>query len=166
WLRQYIAEMRFKPMPFFSEGAVVHPGKPDPKGVVGKVFIQPTVRQADGSPVRLDDAIGLRFAVVAWSAQVDPWIDDESRQLLEQLDARSVVLRPVCQAADRNPPRDGMVLGDIDGSCKRWFDDITGSVIILRPDRIVAAACQPWQLNDVLRQLSRRMHINTIEARS
>src|SRR5690606_9564316 len=56
WLRQYIAEMRFKPMPFFSEGAVVHPGKPDPKGVVGKVFIQPTVRQADGSPVRLDDA--------------------------------------------------------------------------------------------------------------
>lgn len=166
WLRQYIAEMRFKPMPFFSDGAVVHPGKPDPKGVIGKVFIQPTVRNTDGAPVRLDDAIGLRFALLSWSARVDPWIDAVSRQTLEQLDARRVVLRPVCQAADREPPEGGIVLGDIDGTCKRWFDQLEGSVVILRPDRVVAAVCQPWQLNDTLRLLARRMHLNTTEIRS
>jgi hypothetical protein len=38
--------MRFKPMPFFSEGAVVHRGSPDAKGPVGKVFMQPRVADA------------------------------------------------------------------------------------------------------------------------
>jgi pyruvate/2-oxoglutarate dehydrogenase complex dihydrolipoamide dehydrogenase (E3) component len=47
-VRRYIAEMRFKPMPFFADGGVVHPGVPDPKGAVGKVFVPPRVADAAG----------------------------------------------------------------------------------------------------------------------
>jgi len=158
-LRQYIAEMRFKPMPFFSEGAVVHRGTPNAKGLVGKVFMQPRVADASGKPQRLDDVIGLRFALLSWSARADAWIDADARRIVAQLDALPVVVRPDCQALDRDPPSGGVVLADVDGAFKRWFDEAPGGVVILRPDRIVAAVCKPWELSDTLRTLARRMSL-------
>jgi 3-(3-hydroxy-phenyl)propionate hydroxylase len=163
-LRQYIAEMRFKPMPFFSEGAVVHPGTPDPKGLVGKVFPQPRVADASGRVQRLDDAIGLRFAVLSWSARADAWIDAGSRAILESLGAMSVVVRPDCQALDREPPAGGMVRSDVDGTFKRWFDTAPGGVVLLRPDRVVAAVCQPWELGSTLRTLAQKMSLQVAGA--
>jgi 3-(3-hydroxy-phenyl)propionate hydroxylase len=159
-VRRYIAEMRFKPMPFFAHGAVVHAGAPDPAGAVGKVFVQPRVADAEGRVQRLDDAIGLRFALVAWSARFDTWVDDDTARLLDALDARRVVVRPSCQSLEREPPSGGIVLADIDGAFKRWFDTAPGSIVVLRPDRVVAAVCNPWQLGDTLRELARRLHID------
>lgn len=159
-LRQYIAEMRFKPMPFFSEGVVSHGGPPDPKGQVGKVFMQPRVADASGAVRRLDDAIGLRFALLSWSARADAWIDDEARRILDRLGALPVVVRPDCQALDREPPQGGVVLADTDGAFKRWFDQARGGVVILRPDRVVAAVCKPWELGDTLRELARKMQLD------
>ncbi len=156
-IRRYIAEMRFKPMPYFEQGVVVHAGKPDPRGLVGKVFIQPRIADASGQAQRLDDLIGLRFALVAWSARFDRWIDEGSRELLARLDTRTVIVRPVSQALDREPPADGVTVTDIDGSFKRWFDEAPGSIVILRPDRVVAAVCTPWQLGDTLRVLADRL---------
>lgn len=158
-LRQYIAEMRFKPMPFFSEGAVVHRGVPDARGLVGKVFIQPRVGDASGRVQRFDDAVGLRFVLLAWSARADAWIDAEARAALQALNALPVVVRPDCQALDREPPEGGMVLSDVDGSFKRWFDQAEGGVVVLRPDRIIAAVCRPWELGDTLRALARKMSL-------
>jgi len=159
-VRRYIAEMRFKPMPFFADGAIVHPGAPDAKGPVGKVFVQPRVADAGGRIGRLDDAIGLRFALIGWSARFDAWLDDDSRRLLDALDAQTVVVRPSCQSLEREAPAHGLVLADVDGTFKRWFDAAPGSVVVLRPDRIVAAVCTPWQLNATLRELGRRLRID------
>lgn len=158
-VRRYIAEMRFKPMPFFAHGAVVHAGAPDPAGPVGKVFVQPRVADAAGRMQRLDDAIGLRFAVVAWSARFDAWIDDDAARLLDALDACRLVIRPACQSLEREPPAGGIVLADVDGAFKRWFDAAPGAIVMLRPDRVVAAVCNPWQLGDTLRELARRLHL-------
>jgi 3-(3-hydroxy-phenyl)propionate hydroxylase len=158
--RRYIAEMRFKPMPFFAHGAVVHAGAPDPAGAVGKVFVQPRVADAAGRVQRLDDAIGLRFALIAWSARFDAWIDADAARLLEALGARRVVVRPPCQSLEREPPAGGIVLADVDGAFKRWFDTSPGSVVVLRPDRVVAAVCNPWQLGATLRELAGRLRID------
>jgi len=159
-VRRYIAEMRFKPMPFFADGAVVHPGAPDAAGAVGKVFVQPRVADGTGRISKLDDAIGLRFALIGWSARFDAWLGADSRRLLEALDARRVVVRPSCQSLEREPPEDGLVLADVDGTFKRWFDAAPGSVVVLRPDRIVAAVCLPWQLDATLRELAARLRID------
>ncbi|HUG22178.1 bifunctional 3-(3-hydroxy-phenyl)propionate/3-hydroxycinnamic acid hydroxylase [Piscinibacter sp.] len=159
-LRQYIAEMRFKPMPFFSEGVVAHGGTPDPKGQVGKVFMQPRVADANGTVRRLDDAIGLRFALLSWSARADAWIDAEARLILDRLGALPVVVRPDCQSLDREPPQGGVVLADTEGAFKLWFDEARGGIVILRPDRIVAAVCKPWELSDTLRGLAQRMQLD------
>ena len=158
--RRYIAEMRFKPMPFFASGAVIHRGKPDPKGAVGKVFMQPRVGDTQGKALRLDDAIGLRFALISWSARCDAWIDTDARSILAQLKAVSVVVRPDCQALDQDAPDDGIVLADIDGAFKRWFDTADGGIVVLRPDRVVAAVCKPWELGETLRLLAQRMQID------
>lgn len=158
-VRRHIAEMRFKPMPFFAHGAVVHADAPDPAGAVGKVFVQPRVADAAGRVQRLDDAIGLRFALVAWSARFDAWLDDDAARLLDALDARRVVVRPSCQSLEREPPAGGIVLADVDGTFKRWFDTAPGSIVVLRPDRVVAAVCNPWQLGDTLRELARKLHL-------
>ena len=107
---------------FFADGVVVHPGTPDPKGAVGKVFMQPRVADAAGAVKRFDDAIGPRFALLSWSARADAWIDDEARRILDTLGALPVVVRPDCQALDREPPAGGIVLADIEGAFKRWFD--------------------------------------------
>jgi 3-(3-hydroxy-phenyl)propionate hydroxylase len=159
-VRRHIAEMRFKPMPFFAEGAVVHPGAPDAAGAIGKVFVQPRVTDAAGRIRRLDDALGLRFALIGWSARFDAWLGDDARRLLTALDALTVVVRPTCQSLDREPPEGGLVLADTDGTFKRWFDAAPGSVVVLRPDRIVAAVCTPWQLDATLRELARRLRID------
>lgn len=159
-LRQYIAEMRFKPMPFFKAGAVVHLGEPDAKGQVGKVFMQPRVGDASGRTGRLDDFVGLRFALLSWSARVDAWVDGESRSILRALNALSVVVRPDCQALDREPPQGGVVLSDVDGAFKRWFDDAPGGVVLLRPDRVVAAVCKPHELAATLRRLAKTMQLD------
>jgi 3-(3-hydroxy-phenyl)propionate hydroxylase len=162
-LRQYIAEMRFKPMPFFRDGVVAHRGAPDPQGQVGKVFMQPRVADANGAVHRLDDVIGLRFALLSWSARADAWIDAEARRILDRLGALPVVVRPDCQALDREPPQGGVVLADTDGAFKRWFDEAPGGVVLLRPDRIVAAVCKPWELSDTLRELAGRMQLDLSE---
>jgi len=159
-VRRYIAEMRFKPMPFFADGAVVHPGAPDAAGAVGKVFVQPRVADAAGRVSTLDDAIGLRFALIGWSARFDAWLGAESRRQLEALDARRVVMRPACQSLEREPPEDGLELADVDGIFRRWFDAAPGSVVVLRPDRIVAAVCLPWQLDATLHELAARLRID------
>jgi 3-(3-hydroxy-phenyl)propionate hydroxylase len=103
--------------------------------------------------------IGLRFALLSWSARADAWIDADARRIVEQLDALPVVVRPDCQALDRDPPNGGVVLADVDGAFKRWFDEAPGGIVILRPDRIVAAVCKPWELSETLRTLARRMSL-------
>ncbi|MES2508485.1 MAG: bifunctional 3-(3-hydroxy-phenyl)propionate/3-hydroxycinnamic acid hydroxylase [Pseudomonadota bacterium] len=161
-LRNYIAEMRFKPMPFFANGAVVHRGIPDPKGPVGRMFAQPCVCDQFGQALRLDDAIGLRFALLSWSVHADAWINAGSRQFLARLGAVSIVVRPVCQDLARDVPDGGQVLADRDGDFKRWFDAAPGSIIVLRPDRVVAAVCTPFELNDTLQALSAKMGLDTL----
>jgi 3-(3-hydroxy-phenyl)propionate hydroxylase len=69
-LKQYVLEMRFKPMPRYEQGAVVQPGPQGRKGPassVGTLFIQPRVDTRKQRNVLLDDVLGAWFAVVCWN---------------------------------------------------------------------------------------------------
>lgn len=67
-LRRYVLEMRFKPMPRYDQGAVVHNSNPPaPASAVGTLFIQPTVDTRTATGVRLDDILGSGFAVLCWN---------------------------------------------------------------------------------------------------
>lgn len=70
-LKRYVLEMRFKPMPRYEQGAVVHNEPRSPSSAVGTLFIQPRVDTRAQQNVLLDDVIGSWFAFVCWSNNPD-----------------------------------------------------------------------------------------------
>lgn len=82
-IKQYLLEMRFKPMPKYQDGALLP--QTDKYSPVGKMFIQPQVQLASGETVLLDDVLGNDFAIIAWG--VDPkWgLSDSSMQQWQKL---------------------------------------------------------------------------------
>lgn len=145
-LKRYVLEMRFKPMPRYDHGAVVHSEPRSPSSAVGTLFIQPRVDTRDNQNVLLDDVIGPWFAFVCWS--------NNPRQLLggekdfaawKSLGAVFVALRPITQLhwTGHDDPPDVIVVGDRTGALKAWFDTHEESVMFLRPDRCIAGAASP-----------------------
>ncbi|MEX3822675.1 bifunctional 3-(3-hydroxy-phenyl)propionate/3-hydroxycinnamic acid hydroxylase [Paraburkholderia sp. BR14262] len=118
---------------------------------VGRMFIQPRVRLADGRVVRLDDAIGNGFAVLAWGADPTFGLTPQARALWERLGARFIFAKPDVQLEYADDVPEGVLaLGDVQGRLKEWFSRLPESVVLLRPDRFVAAVCTPLQVSDAI----------------
>ncbi|OBG96134.1 3-(3-hydroxyphenyl)propionate hydroxylase [Mycobacterium sp. E3251] len=142
-LKRYVLEMRFKPMPRYEQGAVVHDsgtGRAD--SAVGTLFIQPRVDTRDRQNVLLDDVLGDWFAVLCWNNNPRKILGDVAFASWKALGARFVALRPLTQLhwTGHDDP-DVVVVGDRDGAVKSWFDAHQESVLFLRPDRCIAGAC-------------------------
>jgi 3-(3-hydroxy-phenyl)propionate hydroxylase len=146
--RDYILQMKYKPMPRYTEGVVAGVDRRDRNDPVGRMFPQPDV-VAGGTRTRLDDALGPWFAVLC--------LDGEPEQLapaamawLRSIGAGVFVVRP------RGNEAGPCELVDVDGAIARWRAAHPGlDVVVLRPDRYVATACRRGELGarvDELRQ--------------
>ena len=148
-LKRYVLEMRFKPMPRYEHGAVVHsldPKEPRRTGsAAGTLFIQPRVDTRTQQNVLLDDVLGSWFAVLCWNNNPRKILGDEAFAAWQALGARFVALRPSTQLhwSDASTPEDPdvVIVGDRTGGLKAWFDSHQESVLFLRPDRCIAGAC-------------------------
>lgn len=162
-VKSYFSEMRFKPMPRYTHGVVVDPSTTTPgtakaklssrlvpvltannrTSAVGVQFIQPRVSTSHADNVRLDDALGKWWTVLAWGNNPKGMFNSEELALLKELDASLVAVVPETQRswAEERFGRDVIVVGDIEGRLKKWFDDRPTPVLFIRPDRFVAAAC-------------------------
>lgn len=153
-LKRYVLEMRFKPMPRYEQGAVVHtvdpsmPGRSD--SPVGTLFIQPRVDTRTQHDVLLDDVLGNWFAVVCWNNNPRKILGDAEFANWKALGARFVALRPLTQLhwTGHDDP-DVVIVGDRGGALKSWFDTHDESVLFLRPDRCIAGACIAQRAPDV-----------------
>lgn len=141
-LKRYVLEMRFKPMPRYEHGAVVHanPGRAD--SPVGTLFIQPRVDTRDQQDVLLDDVLGPWFAVLCWNNNPRKILGETAFANWKALGTRFFALRPATQLhwTGHDDP-DVVVVGDRRGDLKSWFDTHAESVLFLRPDRCIAGAC-------------------------
>ncbi|MGE2727382.1 bifunctional 3-(3-hydroxy-phenyl)propionate/3-hydroxycinnamic acid hydroxylase [Mycolicibacterium pulveris] len=141
-LKRYVLEMRFKPMPRYQQGAVFraeHAGENSPTGTL---FIQPRVDTRDQQNVLLDDVLGPGFAVLCWSNNLRAILGDKAFDRWKALGAKFVEARPMTQLHwPGHDDADVVVVGDKTGALKGWFDTYTDSVLFLRPDRCIAAAC-------------------------
>ena len=81
--RDYILQMKYKPVPRFTKGFVAH-GLADKRSLVGRAFPQPIVARLDGSRVLLDDVLGPRIAVLGIAPGL---IERLSPETLDQLSA-------------------------------------------------------------------------------
>jgi 3-(3-hydroxy-phenyl)propionate hydroxylase len=151
--KSYIVTMRFKPMPRLTSGALTTVGSVSAPGPVGRLFVQPTVCTRAAPSVRLDDAIGPWFALIAWNNNPREILDEDAQRRLARTRVRLVTARPAVQLHwDETPPDDAvLVVGDLDGALKRWFDGHPESVLLIRPDRIVAGASPAYAASDMVR---------------
>jgi len=202
-VKQYFAEMRFKPMPRYERGVVVLPEKGESQPLlggllqrsgdhplgrllglmaekkesplgrllngfeapletpVGRMFIQPRVTTEAGDTVRLDDVIGLNFAILAWGTDPTFNLSPEARAFWDRLGAKFITAKPQVQMAHKGEPGDAragvITLGDAQGRLKEWFGKQTKSIVFVRPDRFVAALCSPQEVSAVTAALARKL---------
>jgi len=161
-MKSYLVEMRFKPMPRYASGAITEVHAAD--DVVGRQFIQPRVDTRNERGVRLDEVIGPWFSVLCWNNDPRVVLGEETERWLA-LGAKLVAVRPESQlhwtGADH---QDVEVVGDSTGALKAWFDGLSSSVLFLRPDRFVAAACIAQHAPEVSRALAAALSLKDADA--
>lgn len=151
--RDYILQLKFKPMSRYLDGIVLHTPalsarKDNP---VGRLFMQPTV-EIDGSQVKLDDVIGPAFAVIG--VRLDPLRCMAAAQAaaFKALGGKTLAVR-FSKSIDRlvAPGSDTLEAEDVQGRWRDWIlQNPQWPVIILRPDRYVAAVCDAAGLDATL----------------
>jgi 3-(3-hydroxy-phenyl)propionate hydroxylase len=164
--RDYILQMKYKPMPRYVRGAVV-PYAGTAKDVpLGRMFIQPAVENADGHRVMLDDTLGSSFAVLGLHADPASALSADSAAWWRSLGARSVQVlaprgAPGPEPGSRRKRPDGgggdgwcTTVEDVDGAFRDWLlKRPADNIIVLRPDRYVAAICPLGHLEGVTARL-------------
>ncbi|MDB5507771.1 MAG: 2-polyprenyl-6-methoxyphenol hydroxylase-like oxidoreductase [Hyphomicrobiales bacterium] len=135
-LQAYFAQMKYKPKPFYREGFLAADAG---LALSGRMLAQPWIERRDRSRMRLDEAAGHGFAIVA--------IGPEAQAMVAQVDAEVIGLGPlpriavVPQKMNLAPRVDEDVVEgrDLDG----LFVPLAAAgdvLVLLRPDRYVAVA--------------------------
>jgi 3-(3-hydroxy-phenyl)propionate hydroxylase len=119
-VKRYFLEMRFKPMPQYTQGALIVPSE---KGSpVGKMFIQPQVLTDAGTTVLLDEVIGENFAIIAWGC--DPTWGLTAAQIAQWKTWAPASFK-CCRTSSSELPSDAgddvIRVGDSSGRLKEWF---------------------------------------------
>lgn len=158
-IKRYFVQMRFKPMPRFTQGIVLANAAGQPVGkATGRLFPQPDVLTGDGKRGKLDDVIGLRFAVLSWGSDPQLHMSDAVRRYWSQVGAHMIAVVPSTQLNNfRGTLLPGTtVVGDVQDALHEWFadQDADGSIVVIRPDRFVAAVAPPQALEAVSRKLA------------
>jgi 3-(3-hydroxy-phenyl)propionate hydroxylase len=135
--RNYVAQMKYKPPPYFHAGFLV----PDDKGrksLIGRLFPQPRVRDAAGQEVLLDEVLGNRFVLLTRTKQVADSFARLRQPVWDKLGAARVALLPPdapAQAADGIE-----IVRETNDALDAALAPYPDSALLLRPDHYVAAA--------------------------
>lgn len=152
-VRDYFVGMKFKPVPRFEKGFLCADGMRARDTLVGRMLPQPDVIDTQGETRKLDDVLGPGFTLLA----IDPaGIDDLAaldHSLWARLDANRVLL---CTDGSTRAENAAVVRID-DGPLRQRFDRYAGRILLVRPDRYVAAAFNPDDADDTADRLSGMM---------
>jgi 3-(3-hydroxy-phenyl)propionate hydroxylase len=147
-LREYVAEMRFKPEARFTTGFVIR-GRFDAP-IVGKLAPNPLLLAQDGSERRFDAITGNGFALVAFDCSGARRFPAEAAAIGLGLDPIRVLLVP----DERTPVAvpGAVVAADIRGEFAARAGGMD-RILLVRPDRIVAAAFRATDAALIAREL-------------
>ncbi|WP_261563015.1 bifunctional 3-(3-hydroxy-phenyl)propionate/3-hydroxycinnamic acid hydroxylase [Frankia tisae] len=104
--RDYILQMKYKPLPRYTEGAVLAPATPDKGSPVGRMFGQPSVETADRLRMKLDDVIGPSFAVLGIGRDPAAALSAEGLAFWQALGALTIRVDPARTARRGAPAED------------------------------------------------------------
>ncbi|MFJ2973958.1 bifunctional 3-(3-hydroxy-phenyl)propionate/3-hydroxycinnamic acid hydroxylase [Kluyvera sp. NPDC087067] len=163
-VKSYFLEMRFKPMPQYREGALLA-GDHKKKSPVGTMFIQPKVTRENGDVQLLDDVIGAKFAVIAWGCNPLWGMTPQQIETWRALGTCFIQVVPDVQIRTPQDNVDGVVrIGDTQNRLKTWFAAQDTAIVVIRPDRFVAALAIPQTLSKTLDQLAGVMALTRVDS--
>jgi 3-(3-hydroxy-phenyl)propionate hydroxylase len=148
--RRYLTEMRYRPAGRITAGAVVHLDNAA-QPLVGTMLPQPRILDGDDHRIRrLDDVLGPNWSLLGINVDDPAWAQAGPAH-------PPGGVRVDVMLNDRAPrTRDGrLAVADADGRLDALFAGLAGHFLLLRPDRIVAAAFRPADAERVAAQLRR-----------
>ncbi|GAA3873851.1 bifunctional 3-(3-hydroxy-phenyl)propionate/3-hydroxycinnamic acid hydroxylase [Streptomyces lacrimifluminis] len=148
--RRYLTEMRYRPDTRVRDGAVV-PATGPGEALVGTLLRQPSVLHGPGCTVtRLDDLLGPGWSLLGIGLSDEDWKTVAAAPLP---DARRVDV----VLGDRAPrAREGRAaVADADGELDAYLASLPGRLLLVRPDRLIAAVFTPGRADHVSRAFGR-----------
>ena len=149
--KSYLAEMRYKPKPFFRQGFLIQPKPRRFAKLVGRLTPQPRLMLQDGSRVLLDDMLGDDFGLLVIGAA-----PSETSKVLATWSDAPVPLVRIAIIDQDGPTMPGIELAsDPDGAFSKMLGSGSALCLLVRPDRYVMAAFPPSEAGQVLADLKR-----------
>lgn len=155
-LRSHLLEFKFKPKATIVKGLVFHEREELREGdLVGQLFVQPAVEDCEGVRRRLDDVMGSSYAVLGYRVNPAAALSDASKSYWATWDTRFIQVNR-SRSGNRHQPLSAIgaiSVEDVDNRLGNWFSKVRDCIVIVRPDRFVAAITTPERLEQVLRKL-------------
>lgn len=160
-LRSHLLEFKFKPKATISKG-FVHHERPDLRegDLEGQLFIQPFVEDGQGRRQRLDEVLGPWFAVIGYRVNPAAGLSAQTRAFWDGLETRFIQVNRSRSGLGRHQPlvAEGAIsVEDVDNQLGDWFASARDSIVVVRPDRFIAAITTPERLDEVLGKLARQL---------
>lgn len=158
-LRSHLVEFKFKPKPFITKGLVYHPHRDiRPTDTAGKIFIQPFVETANQERVKFDEVLGNWYSIIGFRTNPIAELSDQAKAFWSERETTFIQVNRSKSGLSRLQPltsgEDVICVEDVDHKVEDWFSDVRDEVIIVRPDRFIAATCSVNELEKTLEKLA------------
>lgn len=161
-IKRYFLEMRFKPMPKYSQGAQVAETPYRKASPVGKMFIQPKVGIESGQDMLLDDVIGPGFAIIAWGIDPTLGLTDDQIARWKALGTTFIQVLPSVQMKDTREGDEIVVMLHGSGPGATGWANFNRNIQPLTDAgyRVILMDCPGWGKSDSIVCDSSRSHLN------
>jgi 3-(3-hydroxy-phenyl)propionate hydroxylase len=140
--RDYVTQMKYKPQPRFTSGFMIPDGRGNRRTLVGRLLPQPKVIAVSGRRMLLDDVLGPRFALLIRAADAEQALAALDQPIWDELGAVLAVVLPA--GTEPFVSERGVTMSECDDGFASALGPDRNNVILLRPDRYVAA-CFPLE---------------------
>jgi 3-(3-hydroxy-phenyl)propionate hydroxylase len=149
--REYFERMRFRPRPHYRTGFVWPRARTRQPPIVGRMLPQPLVFTSAEERVLLDEVLGAGYALVGVDLDAAA-LDRLTDPFWEQIGARRLAIA----LDDRAPhPARHPIVTDVGGPLPQELGAYAGQILLVRPDRYVAAVFPLGQEQQVAAALRR-----------
>jgi 3-(3-hydroxy-phenyl)propionate hydroxylase len=160
-LREHLVEFKFKPKALITKGIVHHEGdEVFEDSISGQLFIQPDVEDKDGNRQKFDEVQGPWFSIIGFKTNPLETISAENKAFWDGLETRYIQVNRSKSGnsySDRLSAEGVISVEDVDNKLADWFSDARSKIVIVRPDRFVAAITSPSRLNETLDALRKKL---------
>lgn len=138
-MHAYFVQMKYKPKPFYKDGFVL----PDDGGlnVVGRMQPQPLVERLDRTRVKFDELAGDGFALVAFGENAQATLAACAQLKFGLPRMTRIAVLPHSMNIDRTADPSMVAVRCVDEFFEERLPKGREILIVIRPDRYAAAAC-------------------------